>query len=288
MNQNHSHLQSQADSDASWARRMQPALGAYVEAAAWAGTPEVASAAVESALAEVRSAHRRWSFHDPASELSQLNRAPGRFVRVSSPTLRLLRLARGLMCVSGGAFDVTLGGLLVKSGRLPDHGGTPGLPRGRPEDIELGPGRVRLLRPVRITLDGIAKGFAVDLAVKAMQRAGARSGWVNAGGDLRAFGDLTLPVHVRGNARPLALVGGLHNLAMATTGAPPDGWGQDPTFPGQVYGIDSQPAQGGVITVLAPTAWRADALTKVAACTAASNRQGVIRRLGGSLLGSAP
>src|ERR671935_3250985 len=37
-------------------------------------------------------------------------------------------------------------------------------------------------------LDGIAKGFAVDRAVEALQHAGIRDGVVNAGGDLRVFG----------------------------------------------------------------------------------------------------
>ncbi|RDV24218.1 hypothetical protein DXV75_15440 [Alteromonas aestuariivivens] len=37
-----------------------------------------------------------------------------------------------------------------------------------------------LRRPVLITLDGIAKGYAVDLGVRALKLAGIKAGWINA------------------------------------------------------------------------------------------------------------
>jgi len=60
---------------------------------------------------------------------------------------------------------------------------------------------VRKLANGWIDLGGIAKGYAVDLAVAALQDAGAISGCVNAGGDLRVFGQ-PLPVAVRAPAAP--------------------------------------------------------------------------------------
>jgi thiamine biosynthesis lipoprotein len=48
---------------------------------------------------------------------------------------------------------------------------------------------VRFACPVIVDLGGIAKGFAVDRAVEALRRCGVSSGFVNAGGDLRVFGD---------------------------------------------------------------------------------------------------
>lgn len=266
-------------------RRMQPWLGTYVEVAACAGSRGQAEAAVDAAFDAVRLAQRRWSFQDAGSELSNLNRAPGRRVAVSRATTCVLRLARALMRASDGVFDVTLGGLLIEAGRLPDHGGPDCLPRGVADDIEVGPGWARLARPVRLSLDGIAKGFAVDLAVDALRRAGARQGWVNAGGDLRAFGDLTLPLHLRGDGGRPVPAGGLRNLAIASSGTPSAGERDAASFPGQVFGRDSRPAPPGVWSVLARTAWRADALTKVAACCGADQRDDTIRRLGGCMVG---
>lgn len=274
--------------DSECARRMQPWLGTYVEVAAYADLRCHADLAIDAAFDAVRLAHGRWSFHDPDSELSELNRQPGARVAVSSPTSRLLRLARAMMKASGGAFDVTLGGLLVEANRLPDHGRTACLRRGAAEDIELGHGWARLARPVRLTLDGIAKGYAVDLAVGALRRAGARRGWVNAGGDLRAFGDVTLPLYLRGDSGRLAPAGGLRDMAIASSGAPGSGDGDMSSFAGQVFGRDSRPVVPGAWSVLARSAWRADALTKVAACTPPDRRDETIRRLGGCVVGVAP
>ena len=267
------------------ARRMRPWLGTCVDVAACAHTRRSAERAIDAAFAAVKLAHARWSFHDPDSELSRVNRSPGHAVPVSATTARLLRLARSLMHASDGAFDFTVGGQLVDEGWLPDHGGAR-LPRGSTADLEIGRDWARLVRPVRLTLDGIAKGFAVDLAVAALRRAGALGGCVNAGGDLRAFGDLTVPVLRRDESGRLVALGGLRDAAIATSGARDAMPGASP-FPGRIVGEPSRPACAGTWTVLAGTAWRADALTKVAACTPADRRDATVHRLAGRLVGAA-
>src|SRR5690242_18736158 len=55
-------------------------------------------------------------------------------------------------------------------------------------------------------LDGIAKGFAVDRAVEALQAEDVASGVVNAGGDLRVFGELYEDIYVRPPDKPDTLV----------------------------------------------------------------------------------
>ncbi len=69
------------------------------------------------------------------------------------------------------------------------------------------------------SLDGIAKGFAVDRAIDCLQQAGMTVGVVNAGGDLRVFGDDCEPLHVRPAERPdqLIYVGRIRNAAVATS-----------------------------------------------------------------------
>ncbi len=265
-------------------RRMQPHLGTYVEVAVRSDREALAERAIDSAFETLRQAQRRWSFHDPVSELSQLNRSPGRRVALSPASLRLLRLAHALMVTSQGAFDVTVGGALVASGHLPDHGVGPLLERGTAADLVFGPGWAQLERPVRITLDGIAKGFAVDLAVGALRRSGLLAGWVNAGGDLRAFGDLTLPVQLRDGGGRLTNVGGLRNLAIASSWVRDEDASDRDAFSGRIVGSASLPAADGMWSVLARSAWRADALTKVAACAHAGHRGAAVARLGGRLV----
>lgn len=260
-------------------RRMRPLLGTYVEVAACG---PLAVAGIAAAFASLELSQARWSFQARDSELSRLNAEPGCWVALSSSTLQLLRLARAMAGVSGGRFDTTVGGSLVLDGHLPDHGGPVPLRRGEAADIELGFRRARLRRPVRLTLDGIAKGYAVDLAVRALCRAGVSSGSVNAGGDLRVFGGMATPVQRREADGRLTPLGRVREAALASsrTGRP----GSD--FPACVVGAIGS-AEGRaheVVTVMAATAWRADALTKVAAATPTHERASAIAALGGHLV----
>ena len=73
--------------------------------------------------------------------------------------------------------------------------------------------------PLTLDLGGIAKGFAVDKAVEALKQCGATSGYVNAGGDLRVFGDVSQSIQIRnpGNSSELMSLGSLANGAIATS-----------------------------------------------------------------------
>jgi len=57
--------------------------------------------------------------------------------------------------------------------------------------------RIRIARRVLIDLGGIAKGHAVDRAIEALANAGVAEGLVNAGGDLRVFGNRDWPIALR-------------------------------------------------------------------------------------------
>lgn len=262
-------------------RRLRPLLGTFVEIGA---APSLRAAdAIDAAYAAVESVQRALSFHDPRSELSRLNQARcGEQVTLSAQSLRVLRLARAMTRLSGGLFNCTLGGAMVRRGLLPDHGGPAPLEAGDAEDLLLDARGARLRRPVRITLDGLAKGYAVDCAVAVLGRRGVAAGYVNAGGDLRVFGSLTLPVAQRqldGSLRPL---GGLHKGAMATSAHGNDA---DPSFPGTILPADGAQLPQGVWSVLARFAWRADALTKVAALLPPKRRDAELNRLGGRWIG---
>ena len=66
------------------------------------------------------------------------------------------------------------------------------------------------------SLDGIAKGFAVDRAVECLRAAGMTRGAVNAGGDLRVFGEVWQPLHIRSGDR-LIYIGEIRDAAVATS-----------------------------------------------------------------------
>ena len=99
------------------------------------------------------------------------------------------------------------------------------------------------------SLDGIAKGFAVDRAVDCLREAGVEGGSVNAGGDLRVFGEEWQPLHIRSGAS-FIYVGKIRDAAVATSGCA-----------GLVHPRAGKHGASGV-TVLADDCMTADALTK--------------------------
>ena len=165
-----------------WTRRARPALGTLVEigvASRGSGAEHSADDAIAAAFARIAIAEAQLSRFDPASAIHRFNvAAPGTVLAIGSDATCVLAAARELNQASAGTFDITLG-----SGTAGWHSEA-----GMLFKTEAG---------TTIDLGGIGKGHAVDCAVAALRAAGVEAGWVNAGGDLRVFGDLTLPVHLR-------------------------------------------------------------------------------------------
>lgn len=239
-------------------RRARPLLGTFVDITARGRDAAQLVRAIARAFVAIERLQARLSVHDPASEVSRLNRTAHLHpVRVSGDTWRLLRAARRVSRLSAGAFDVT----------APGARGA-----GNFRDIALLPGRrVRFAQPLRVDLGGIAKGYCIDRAVAALKRAGVSSGLVNAGGDLRAFGAHAYPLHLRHPADPHALLpwGRIRDAAVATSAHYRTG--RDRCAGTIVDGRSGAPIHAGVsVTVRAARAWSADALTKVVAAQGAA------------------
>lgn len=230
------------------------------EVAAWH-----AEAALEEAFDAIAAVHREMSFHDGASALSGLNRAmAGESQAVGDALWRVLNASVLLARHSAGRFDPTVAGHLVDSGHLPRPAGRSPDPSANWRDIGLLPGRrVVLRRAVWIDLGGIAKGYAVDRAVAALRRHGVKAGVVNAGGDLRVFGEAPETIRVRDPRDPSLT----HVLAQVRDGAAATSAGYFSRLDGRsalldpVTGLCSD--AGRSVTVCAPRAVWADALTKV-------------------------
>ena len=225
--------------------RLRPAMGTLVAIEAWAADSAGAGRAVAAGFAAIRLAEALWHPTRPDSDLADLNRArSGQRVMVNANTVTLLRLSRELCVSSDGRFE-------------------PALPRRGSilHWLPVGRRAVLVQRHAYVDLGGIAKGYAIDLAVAALRRAGANSGLVNAGGDLRAFGRKRWPVLMRlGGQATLALE--LRDCALAASDATATNRPREHRgyYPGQ----GSERLQStGVAAVVAPTAGLADALTKV-------------------------
>ena len=257
---------------ASHVRRARPLLGTFVEIAATGRREPGLDAAIEAAFAAVAKVHRLMSFHDPASEVSRLNRqAATRPVRVDAWTWQVIATAVDLNRRSHGAFDITVAPVLQELGLLPrpEPGLAPGAPPAPHDAIEMLAGRrIRFRHPgTRIDLGGIAKGFAVDRASEVLRAHRVTAALVNAGGDLAAFGPKAWSIHIRDPRDPRETIGAIDikDEALASTGG-----GFDP-FDSPVVAMTAvidprarAPASTVAgATVRAPSAMMADALGKI-------------------------
>lgn len=212
-------------------RRARPLLGTLVEVGG-SCDPLTLDRAFD-AIGAVQAALSRF---EPGSEVARFNALPaGAAIEVGEHACSVLAAARVLAQRTAGRFDIALG-----SGRWTLQGR-------RWTKFDAG---------AAVDLGGIAKGHAIDVAIAALQAAGCDAGWVNAGGDLRVYGDLQLKLQLRDEAR-----GGvrdfrpLRNAAFATSHF----------APGSRSALAGGDGAARHLSVQAPTALWADALTKAMA-----------------------
>lgn len=248
-------------------RRCRPLLGTFVEITAGGFSAERLNPAIDAAFTAIERIQKLMSAHDPGSELSLLNRdAASRPVTVSRETFCVLQRADRLAADSKGAFDYTIGPTLARWGLLPKN--MERNYRGAWRHVLLLRGRkVYFLQPLALDLGGIAKGFAVDEAIKVLRKHQVASAVVNAGGDLRVFGAHRSLIHLRhpGNPQMFSDKLALRNSALATS---------SPCFTEKkwrgrrvshlVNSLTQTAITGAIsVSVRAKECWLADALTKV-------------------------
>ena len=179
-------------------RRAQPLLGTVVEISVGGIDQEAANQAIDRGFAAIADIHGLMSFHEANSDISRLNREASTSAIVVHPhTFAVLRHAQDFAADTDGLFDITIAPRLVTWGFLPPpNAPTPDL-HATWRDIVLDEGRVRFVRPLWIDLGGIAKGYAVDAALKAMDLTANVQCCINAGGDLRVSGPAAESVRLR-------------------------------------------------------------------------------------------
>ncbi|MET3668027.1 FAD:protein FMN transferase [Caulobacter sp. 1776] len=226
---------------------------------------------------------REMSPWEPLSDLSRYNRAAaGSWTPLPPATATVLRRAIAVAEASGGAFDPTLGALtdLWGFGPRPFSGGPPLATDIAPLREAGGWKRLTLdgdalFQPggLKLDLNGIAKGFGVDQAAAALDRAGVKSYLVEVGGELRGVGakpdgqpwwvelERPPPHGLAANDAERTVVA-LHALAVATSGDYRRFFDHD----GRRYAHTLDPATGAPtinstvsVTVLAEDCMSADA-----------------------------
>jgi thiamine biosynthesis lipoprotein len=154
---------------------------------------------VERAYAEIERIEKKLSVRMKDSEITEINQSAGkRPLKVDDEMYLLIQESKRFSEMSGGAFDISVEGLKD----IWDFN-RPGFREPGPDRVKKGLERVdyRKIRlnqrdstvfleegGMEISLGGIAKGYAVDRAVRILRESGIKGGIVSAGGDLLAFG----------------------------------------------------------------------------------------------------
>ena len=170
---------------------------------------------IEACIAnELRSFNSTLSTYEPHSEISQLNstQATG-WLPVSPLLYEVLEISSQVSAATGGAFDVTIGNLVEAWGFGPasatNKPSTPVTPPAESLQRAAGWQRLELHRTpvlavrkkdpaIRLDVNGIAPGLAVDRIAAALEKMGFANTLVEIGGEVRGRGRRPdgLPWHV--------------------------------------------------------------------------------------------
>lgn len=257
-----------------------PAMGTLVSVTALGASRERVEDAIERSFEEMRRLIGLLTRFDAASPLSVLNMS-GRLDGPPPEVREVVAHALDYHRLTRGTFDVSVAPLvdLFRDRLLRETPMEPTAAEVAESLACVGAGhvavsrrRISLGRPgMRLTLDGIAKGYIVDAVCASLDRGGVRRYLVNAGGDIRVRGmnasgrPWTIAVEHpwRRGEYPDALV--LTNAAVATSGSYERFYDPERAYHHIVDATTGRsPAHCSSVSVVAPTAMAADALATAA------------------------
>jgi thiamine biosynthesis lipoprotein len=171
-------------------------MDTFVTITVYATDEEKADAAINSAFTQMEEIERVASIFDEQSQASQLNRN-GYLEAPSEDFQQLITKSLEYSRLTDGAFDITVQPLLelweaglwqepeaVQQQRINETLALVGWDKISTQDDEI----LFTEAGMKITLGGIAKGYAVDEALKVIKRMGIKYALVNAGGDMATLG----------------------------------------------------------------------------------------------------
>lgn len=181
-------------------KRVLKLMGNRFELSVVAADEEWAQSCIDAGVAEIQRIERLLTTFSSDSETNRVNQNAGmQPVAVSRETFNLIQRSLRISAVTQGAFDITYGSVDKRLWNFDEH--MTALP-----DAETAKKMVRLINYRNVLLDdenctvflreqgmrigfgGIGKGYGAEMAKNVMIAFGAKSGVVNASGDLTAWG----------------------------------------------------------------------------------------------------
>jgi len=276
-------------------RRTSHALGSSVTLSVWHRDEAAAEAALDAAFAELERVESLMSLYRPESQLSQLNQQS--VLDHPHPHLiTVLEYAASMAKETNGAFDVTVQPLweiyhqAKKQNRLPSeaevHEARSLVDWRR---VQIRPSSVKLTgEGTAVTLNGIAQGFAADAAMAAMRRAGVvhaliDTGEMNATGGKPDGSAFTVGIQHPRYPDTFVSMAKLQDRCLATSGDYQTRFSDDFVHH---HLFDPRtghsPTELASVSIVAPTAMAADALSTAVFVLGAERGMDLVRRTPGT------
>lgn len=177
------------------AKRSFFAMDTYITVTAYGDNAENA---VKDAEQFVLSLEKLWSVTDPESEISKINTANGKAVKVSEKTAEVISFSKNMNACTGGSLDISVYPLVKEWGFTGDSFHVPAqekiselLNHVDAQSISVSGTTVTLKKDMMIDLGAVAKGYACDLLAGQIKNSGVTSAIIDLGGNIRTVGTKT-------------------------------------------------------------------------------------------------
>ncbi len=252
-------------------------------------------------LAKIKSLEELMTINAPGGDINKLNENAGKgYVELNAETIAVLKSARKISELSGGAFDITVGPVVKAWGIDTDD---PRLPADETlhnllslvnyQDVQIddAKNRASLQKPGQIVdLGGIAKGYAGDVAIEMYKEKGIKSALINLGGNIAALGSkpdgnawsvgIQNPSAENGEIIGVVRVSG---KAVVTSGGYHKYFEKDGRRYSHIFNPQTgYPADSGLlsVTIIAPSSVDADGLSTAAFVLGLNRGMDLIKRYG--------
>ena len=225
-------LISHSTAYAEWFKADRAIMGTAIHVELWHTNKDIAETNIQHVIDEMHRIDELMSPYKQNSEVSSINNNAAKHpVSISIELFNLIKKSIHISELSKGAFDITFASV----GYLYDyrHKNAPTkneiskrIKSINYKNIQLDPDKHTIFftrKNTRIDLGGIAKGHAVDNAIKLLQQQGIQQAMVSAGGDTRIIGDKKgrpwyIGIRHPRNKKESAVILPLSNTAISTSG----------------------------------------------------------------------